>query len=1360
MKRCSLLWLRIQMDDIYLNYPYTAQFKFELGGGRVCCIIIKYNRYLYYLLNSLLRFLLISKMVKPAQAKNVTPQSSPSEDLKRVVTRHDKQYDMIMALVDLASGVDSIVAANKEYIKFLESESSRLSLKGRKNLEFLKQSSIFGCSTIAKKIVDIMELANMKTYAKWVQAVHQSAANHADDNDKFLCEAEGLVILEEITNQEKVQDFIIDLPSDVDCAIKKKTKLKVVPVKRSPRLLKLKETQEVVHNKKVFPCYEDVEGARGKLVHRKIYVSPRKTYMLPLPKHHAKVYRTSEAMENLRIYYGKVGFQSLVTAMHTLKMIGHAKQAFTKRMDHFMTNGIVPIKNLEGEYRAKKGRPMKMECTKICPTINHDVHNTTSMVTDGIEDAEKALTNEVLRQSEKHGMRITKEVQHALSTLKCYDFYATTQDRNVSRTLIATARLKSLSRRVASRSIRTWATQSMCNIISQFVPGYCKHPLDLTDGARKAWKLATLIYGCPVRPVRARYVINHDGHGGLRTAGRQENKRKKERTGKISSHSLIRHYRNTSSKWTQATAEDEKFKGVGIEVKEINCMAGLRGKEVFQIKGIPPERMTQNMIVMEVVGMGAGQDMVADSTKSSFVTLMKSGGTDELSQETIGAQFSAWYHQNVVLPFITVLRKTDPQFKWVEGAPIPAEMRAVLKFDGEMTYTALLKKLEIASADKRAQIVYCKVAGGYTECGQSNDKSTGFKTSKKFFAQLTDIHNDESTLKTRLKNEFSKLRISGKLNLTTNQRDAIIDQLCIYQEVDRLSNSVESVRMGYVSTGEQSKSKDGKRYYAFPDLDMMTDSNKNEHLKKNRRYYETKLISVGKQIFQHGHAFDRWFDEQETIDPKSYIERDTLEDGKTVMAKTCADTAYHQQRAMFMNWDSILDNMKRAIDESKKKRQESILKQHQHLETQFDLNAAAERKLKMNLKDDQTIADHSTEDHFSKGGVKFSKLNKYELAAFIWLRLNKHLDKPEVPYPEYNRGSAKSISNNEKGPFLFYEAYKLRAKTPTTIHPTLPVEETHDTIPSSPPLFIRVNHNISSQKWHPTSKFIDNAFGSITNLLHRGNIEKNDWKENLESLENDTLRKILMSRLSTHLTCTGKNDEDVNHPIWEWAFSNLGQVAAILKMNKMVKNDATLGLCDSDDGLFQPSFVQNHEMFTSVTEKYLGTYLAMDKNHGYFVRVGSAAVGCDKRTLVGHVKGSKQTTQDDGWSKFYSYYPDKSSPSIIESIRRGWFSDIQFSPGIIFSEENKQSVHELFCWDDDIVAYLDTRQKARTLEYKKHRMVCYLFETALELCLEPKHNVSSSLGFESFIIKINNGFGGDELKGSVDDDGDVVMELD
>ena len=40
-------------------------------------------------------------------------------------------------------------------------------------------------------------------------------------------------------------------------------------------------------------------------------------------------------------------------------------------------------------------------------------------------------------------------------------------------------------------------------------------------------------------------------------------------------------------------------------------------------------------------------------------------------------------------------------------------------------------------------------------------------------------------------------------------------------------------------------------------------------------------------------------------------------------------------------------------------------------------------------------------------------------------------------------------------------------------------------------------------------------------------------------------------------------------------------------------------------------------------------------------------------------------------------------------------------------------------------------------------MVCYFFETIQEICLAPKDNVSLSLGFDSFINKINCGFDDD-----------------
>ena len=87
-----------------------------------------------------------------------------------------------------------------------------------------------------------------------------------------------------------------------------------------------------------------------------------------------------------------------------------------------------------------------------------------------------------------------------------------------------------------------------------------------------------------------------------------------------------------------------------------------------------------------------------------------------------------------------------------------------------------------------------------------------------------------------------------------------------------------------------------------------------------------------------------------------------------------------------------------------------------------------------------------------------------------------------------------------------------------------------------------------------------------------------------------------------------------------------------------------------------------------------------------------------------------------------------------------------------------------------MVAYLNSILGDKDLRYKKHHLVCYFFETIQELCLAPRDNVSSSLGFESFIIKINSSFGEGWIKQNLviddqqimematDDDGDAVMD--
>ena len=179
----------------------------------------------------------------------------------------------------------------------------------------------------------------------------------------------------------------------------------------------------------------------------------------------------------------------------------------------------------------------------------------------------------------------------------------------------------------------------------------------------------------------------------------------------------------------------------------------------------------------------------------------------------------------------------------------------------------------------------------------------------------------------------------------------------------------------------------------------------------------------------------------------------------------------------------------------------------------------------------------------------------------------------------------------------------------------------------------------------------------------------------------------------------------------------------------------------SNETLFAPNFLCNHEMFNYNNILHHGSYLARDTERNIIIRSGSASIGCKERVRIGHPKGSKLANEKYRNNQFYCSYPSLcAKDKVIENLRKGCFSDIEFFPGIIFSERNKNDVQEILEFDSHIEAYLEKRMANKSLQYKKQLLVCYLFETVLALCIAPGENVSSSLGFESFFMKLIDGF--------------------
>jgi len=92
------------------------------------------------------------------------------------------------------------------------------------------------------------------------------------------------------------------------------------------------ESQEAVQTKKVkYPYYIDTKNMSG-IDCRIIHAGPRTKHEFPCPEKFdvVYVYTVNEAIIMLEPYFKKPGFQFLVTSLHSLKMCGYAKQAFTR----------------------------------------------------------------------------------------------------------------------------------------------------------------------------------------------------------------------------------------------------------------------------------------------------------------------------------------------------------------------------------------------------------------------------------------------------------------------------------------------------------------------------------------------------------------------------------------------------------------------------------------------------------------------------------------------------------------------------------------------------------------------------------------------------------------------------------------------------------------------------------------------------------------------------------------------------------------------------------------------------------------------------------------------------------------------
>ena len=83
-------------------------------------------------------------------------------------------------------------------------------------------------------------------------------------------------------------------------------------------------------------------------------------------------------------------------------------------------------------------------------------------------------------------------------------------------------------------------------------------------------------------------------------------------------------------------------------------------------------------------------------------------------------------------------------------------------------------------------------------------------------------------------------------------------------------------------------------------------------------------------------------------------------------------------------------------------------------------------------------------------------------------------------------------------------------------------------------------------------------------------------------------------------------------------------------------------------------------------------------------------------------------------------------------MQRGSWSDIKLVFGVRWIKQHREAMVDLFHWDKTVLKSLNINNMKMALLDKKEKMVSYLFETIVGLCIYPLLKVSSNPSYESF----------------------------
>jgi len=152
-----------------------------------------------------------------------------------------------------------------------------------------------------------------------------------------------------------------------------------------------------------------------------------------------------------------------------------------------------------------------------------------------------------------------------------------------------------------------------------------------------------------------------------------------------------------------------------------------------------------------------------------------------------------------------------------------------------------------------------------------------------------------------------------------------------------------------------------------------------------------------------------------------------------------------------------------------------------------------------------------------------------------------------------------------------------------------------------------------------------------------------------------------------------------------------------------------------------------------------GAYIFFNTSLQFWLRSGKASKTFAER-YDQHVTASRLRRNIDLESRFYTSYPSEDADDSFVRNRISYFTDLDCYMSIGYRDlvETRQILcgNSIFSWNSNILSWLHRKHGGVTSKIFEEQLLLidYLLEHCVELCLEPSKDISTSMGWEKYLI--------------------------